>query len=562
MHKRQALGTLNQNGHALTVPTAAAINALVIKQTNAATTAIATASFKSFLPSSSSSSSSSATNNTDLLVNNENKPPNVNDSHAKTDLENVAPLLRDEVKPLVKQHDVVEDEEDDDENDEEYEEEDEDEEEEEEEESDDDDEEDENEDDEDAGDEDDFRNQFKDISRLNGAASLSLDERDYDSQDKTDIMNVVMLDTSLSALNNTSLTAANNISSNEGSPMILDETIKFSSKIEFSEEEEEVEDEEAVSTDDDPLDKYEETDVDTRKRLAHEEREDCLKNCFEYKDDILAYMRELEKTNRPKANYMRKQTDITSNMRSILVDWLVEVSEEYRLHPETLYLAVNYTDRFLSQMSVLRGKLQLVGTASMYIAAKYEEITPPDVSEFVFITDDTYTKKQVLRMEHLLFKCLDFRMSSPTAQWFLTHYMRFIKLSTSLRTAANADLCQRIESLARYLCELTLIDGDTYMGYLPSQVAASAIYLSLYTLGRPWTKQIAEQLGYAYDLNELKACICDMYKTMQEAPTHAHQAIQEKYKQPKFDYASLIDPPKSLPAHLTKTNSSSSSSSQ
>ena len=156
------------------------------------------------------------------------------------------------------------------------------------------------------------------------------------------------------------------------------------------------------------LKKYEDTDEETAKKVAHEAREDILKNCMEYKDDIMYYMRHLEKTNRPKASYMRKQSDITPSMRSILVDWLVEVSEEYRLQPESLYLAVNYTDRFLSQMSVLRGKLQLVGTASMYVAAKYEEITPPDVSEFVFITDDTYTKKQVLRMEHLLLKACIF----------------------------------------------------------------------------------------------------------------------------------------------------------
>ena len=66
---------------------------------------------------------------------------------------------------------------------------------------------------------------------------------------------------------------------------------------------------------------------------------------------------------------MRKQQDITPNMRSILVDWLVEVGEEYRLHNETVHLAVNYIDRFLSQMAVQRGKLQLVGTAAMFLAA-------------------------------------------------------------------------------------------------------------------------------------------------------------------------------------------------
>ena len=46
-------------------------------------------------------------------------------------------------------------------------------------------------------------------------------------------------------------------------------------------------------------------------------------------------------------------------------------------------------------MAVQRSKLQLVGAACMFIAAKYEEIYPPDVSEFVYITDDTYTKRQV-----------------------------------------------------------------------------------------------------------------------------------------------------------------------
>jgi hypothetical protein len=56
---------------------------------------------------------------------------------------------------------------------------------------------------------------------------------------------------------------------------------------------------------------------------------------------------------------MRKQPDINDSMRTILVDWLVEVSEEYRLNTETLYLAVNYIDRFLSFMSVVRAKLQV-----------------------------------------------------------------------------------------------------------------------------------------------------------------------------------------------------------
>lgn len=89
----------------------------------------------------------------------------------------------------------------------------------------------------------------------------------------------------------------------------------------------------------------------------------------EYQNDIILYLREAEQRNRPKPGYMNKQPDINNAMRTVLVDWLVEVCEEYRLQSETLCLAVSYIDRFLSVMSVVRAKLQLVGTAAMFIAA-------------------------------------------------------------------------------------------------------------------------------------------------------------------------------------------------
>ena len=76
-----------------------------------------------------------------------------------------------------------------------------------------------------------------------------------------------------------------------------------------------------------------------------------------------------QKIHRPRLNYMAKQSDISVSMRWILVDWMVEVAEEYRLSTETLYLAVSYIDRFLSHMSVKRDKLQLVGTTAMFIAS-------------------------------------------------------------------------------------------------------------------------------------------------------------------------------------------------
>ncbi len=93
------------------------------------------------------------------------------------------------------------------------------------------------------------------------------------------------------------------------------------------------------------------------------------------------------------------QQDVNTSMRGILVDWLVEVAQEYKLVSETLFLAVNYIDRFLSCEVAPRRKLQLVGITCMLVAAKYEEIYAPQIEDFCYITDNTYAREEVLAME-------------------------------------------------------------------------------------------------------------------------------------------------------------------
>ncbi|KAM9237489.1 cyclin-A2 [Dugong dugon] len=254
----------------------------------------------------------------------------------------------------------------------------------------------------------------------------------------------------------------------------------------------------------------------------------------DYQEDIHTYLREMEVKCKPKVGYMKKQPDITNSMRAILVDWLVEVGEEYKLQNETLYLAVNYIDRFLSSMSVLRGKLQLVGTAAMLLASKFEEIYPPEVAEFVYITDDTYTKKQVLRMEHLVLKVLAFDLAAPTVNQFLTQYFLH-------QQPANC----KVESLAMFLGELSLIDADPYLKYLPSIIAGAAFHIALYTItGQSWPESLVQKTGYT--LESLKPCLMDLHQTYLRAPQHAQQSIREKYKNSKYHGVSLLNPPETL----------------
>ena len=124
----------------------------------------------------------------------------------------------------------------------------------------------------------------------------------------------------------------------------------------------------------------------------------------DYSESILEYMIRFEKKFLPNPDYMARQPEINCKMRSILIDWMVEVTDEYKMNDETLFLAITYIDRYLSTTLIERQTFQLLGTSCLFIAAKYEEIYPPDVHEFVYVTDDSYTKSQVLQMEMKILK--------------------------------------------------------------------------------------------------------------------------------------------------------------
>ncbi|CAL0332827.1 unnamed protein product [Lupinus luteus] len=105
--------------------------------------------------------------------------------------------------------------------------------------------------------------------------------------------------------------------------------------------------------------------------------------------------------NRPH-QYMDSQPDINEKMRAILVDWLINVHTKFDLSLETLYLTINIIDRFLSVKTVPREELQLVGISAMLMASKYEEIWPPEVDEFVCLSDRAFIHEEILAMEKII----------------------------------------------------------------------------------------------------------------------------------------------------------------
>lgn len=246
---------------------------------------------------------------------------------------------------------------------------------------------------------------------------------------------------------------------------------------------------------------------------------------------------EVEERRRPLSNYMEKvQNNVIPTMRMVLVDWLVEVAEEYKLVSDTLYLAVSYIDRFLSSHVLTMDRLQLLGVSCMLVASKYEEISPPHVEDFCYITDNTYTREEVVNMERDLLCFLNFEISSPTTITFLRIFIKAAQDNLSFLTL-------QFESLSCYLAELSLLDYSC-VRFLPSMTAASAIFLSRFTVLPkvcPWTLALQQCTGYKP--SELKDCVLVIHELQSGRGEETGRALREKYMNHKYKCVAALHPP-------------------
>jgi serine/threonine protein kinase len=117
--------------------------------------------------------------------------------------------------------------------------------------------------------------------------------------------------------------------------------------------------------------------------------------------------------------YMSMQTDINSKMRTILVDWMIEVCMKFKLDHQTFFLACTYLDLFLMKQLVTRSNLQLVGCTSILIAAKIVEVWSPEVSDFVEISNSTYTMAQIIAMESIMLTALNYDLYRCTEYMYM-----------------------------------------------------------------------------------------------------------------------------------------------
>ena len=166
----------------------------------------------------------------------------------------------------------------------------------------------------------------------------------------------------------------------------------------------------------------------------------------------------------PDFDKILSQKEITEQMRSILIDWIIDVHYKFNLTDETLYMTVLIIDRYLSYKSIQKMKFQLLGINALLLSCKHEEIVLPKIGDFIFITDNAYKKSEVFDMENDILDVLNFSLLFPSPIKFYEYL------------ALKFDFDKKQFLTGKYLMESFMIDLN-YVKYRASIIATACVYI-------------------------------------------------------------------------------------
>lgn len=150
----------------------------------------------------------------------------------------------------------------------------------------------------------------------------------------------------------------------------------------------------------------------------------------EFAHDIYLNMRAEENRLKVSPSYLtevQSPKEVKDTSRAFLIEWIIDVHRKFRLNSETLYVTVLLIDRFLSLKQIKKSQLHILGVTSLLIATKYEEIYPPELKDLLNVSENKFTREEVLVMEKQMLITMQFDVTSPSAYRFLE---RFYNLNT------------------------------------------------------------------------------------------------------------------------------------
>ena len=222
------------------------------------------------------------------------------------------------------------------------------------------------------------------------------------------------------------------------------------------------------------------------------------------------------------ASYMLRQPNINATMRTILIDWLVQVNHVAMDRPEVLYLTVNIIDRYLSVAPpVTRGKLQLISVAALGVAAHRFSINVLD-EKLSYLCDKAYPPAEVCAMRGTLVSVLGHDITTVSTRYYVMRYLR------ACADEVSRDLVWHASHVAeRMLQEYKMLK------YRPSLVAACAVYVARGSLGQaPWTTFLHRCSRISED--DLRPCLEKIKRYMDRPLPNYCKSTDRRFRNTRF----------------------------
>ena len=247
-------------------------------------------------------------------------------------------------------------------------------------------------------------------------------------------------------------------------------------------------------------------------------------------------LKEEEKGITPMADYtyLTRQNEINEKMRSILIDWLIDVHFKFGFTDETLFMTISIIDRYLSISQITRANFQLLGITALMIACKHEEIDLPKIDDFIYITDNAYVKNEVIKMEEDVLSKLNFEFLYPSPIKFF-EYLSF-----------HFNFEKKHHMMGKYLMETFLLDVKNAK-YKPSIISCACTYIvmkffKMKNYQESYNKKFynLDDTHAKYSEHNIKECAKDICLYVDNINKTNYKACVNKYSKPEQEKVAII----------------------
>lgn len=220
----------------------------------------------------------------------------------------------------------------------------------------------------------------------------------------------------------------------------------------------------------------------TLQLLESEANKKCIND---YDQEITNYLALVENNSLINCSMIDLQPEIQWYMRPYLLDFIIEIHQSFRLHPQTLFLAINIIDKYCSKRVVFKRHYQLVGCTALWLAAKYEDKKSrvPTLKELTIMCRNVYDQEMFVQMERHILSTLDWCLTHTSLedclQISMKNSVQFItstpKKFLNNKFISSNDQYSKITTLTRFLCEASLYERN-YLQF-PSSLVAITCHL-------------------------------------------------------------------------------------